>query len=146
MHVVEEINGRLPNIHLVVHALSSVPQNLQDVFNAAGGEMPQTSGMPFDEIVRGIKHGVRKVNIDTDCRRAMAGQLRKVAQVSKKNPRKVLKPATDALKAFCRDRFEQSGTAGNASRIKVTPLVEMANFYRSGKLDPRIETHAAVAH
>ena len=147
MHVVEEINRRLPNIHLVMHGSSSVPQELQDIFNAAGGEMPQTYGVPVEQIVRGIRHGVRKVNIDTDCRLAMTAQFRKVAQASKTefDPRKFLKPAMDALAALCRDRFEQFGTAGNASKIKVTPMAEMAKLYRAGKLDPRIATHAAAA-
>ena len=76
MNVIEEIHRKLPNTHLVMHGSSSVPQELQDIFNAAGGEMPQTWGVPVDEIVRGIKHGVRKVNIDTDCRLAMTGAMR----------------------------------------------------------------------
>lgn len=146
MNVVEEINRKLPNIHLVMHGSSSVPQELQDVFNAAGGEMPQTYGVPVEEIARGIKHGVRKVNIDTDCRLAMTGQFRKVAQASKTefDPRKFLKPAMDALEALCRDRFEQFGTAGNASKIKVTPLAEMAKLYQAGKLDPQVATKRAA--
>ena len=75
MNVIEEIHRKLPNTHLVMHGSSSVPQDLQDVFNAVGGEMPQTWGVPVEEIVRGIKHGVRKVNIDTDCRMAMTGAI-----------------------------------------------------------------------
>ena len=146
MHVVEAIHARLPDIHLVMHGSSSVPQELQDVFNAAGGEMRETWGVPADEIVRGIRHGVRKVNIDTDCRLAMAGQIRKVAQANKGefDLRKFLKPAMDSLAALCRTRFEQFGTAGQASRIKVTPMAEMARLYRTGKLDPRIATARAA--
>ena len=79
MRVIEEIHDRLPNTHLVMHGSSSVPQELQDVFNDYGGEMPQTWGVPVEEIERGIRHGVRKVNIDTDCRMAMTGQFRRVA-------------------------------------------------------------------
>ncbi len=75
MDVVEEIHRRLPNTHLVMHGSSSVPQELQDIFNQYGGEMPQTWGVPVEEIVRGIRHGVRKVNIDTDCRLAMTGAV-----------------------------------------------------------------------
>ena len=75
MHVIEAIHERLPNTHLVMHGSSSVPQELQDVINAHGGEMPQTWGVPVEEIVRGIRHGVRKVNIDTDCRMAMTGAV-----------------------------------------------------------------------
>src|SRR6201991_2107773 len=123
MHVIEEIHRRLPNIHLVMHGSSSVPQPLQDMFNQFGGEMPQTWGVPVEEIVRGIKHGVRKVNIDTDCRLAMTAVFRKVAAQSRSefDPRKFLKPAMDALRELCRERFEQFGTAGNASRIKPIP-------------------------
>ena len=93
MDVVEAIHARLPNTHLVMHGSSSVPQALQDIFNAAGGEMPQTWGVPVEEIARGIKHGVRKVNIDTDCRLAMTAQFRKTATNSKSefDPRKFLK-------------------------------------------------------
>jgi fructose-bisphosphate aldolase class II len=146
MKVVEEINRRLPNTHLVMHGSSSVPQALQDAFNAFGGEMPQTFGVPVEEIVRGINHGVRKVNIDTDCRLAMAAAFRKVAtQVrSEFDPRKFLKPAMDAMRDLCRERFEQFGTAGNASKIKVIPLSEMAKRYRSGALDPRIDRATAA--
>ena len=147
MNVVEEIHRRLPNTHLVMHGSSSVPQPLQDEFNAFGGEMPQTWGVPVEEIARGIRHGVRKVNIDTDCRLAMAAAFRKVATQHKNefDPRKFLKPAMDVLRDLCRERFEQFGTAGHASKIRVIPLAEMAKRYRSGALDPRIGemTHAA---
>src|SRR6201995_3693085 len=146
MRVVEEINRRLPNTHLVMHGSSSVPQSLQDMFNQCGGEMPQTWGVPVEEIVRGIKHGVRKVNIDTDCRLAMTAAFRKAAQVkSEFDPRKFLKPAMDAMRDLCRERFEQFGTAGNAGKIKVIPLAEMAKRYRSGSLDPRIGDVATAA-
>jgi fructose-bisphosphate aldolase class II len=140
MHVVEDIHRRLPDIHLVMHGSSSVPQAMQDLFNSFGGEMPQTWGVPVEEIVRGIRHGVRKVNIDTDCRLAMAAMFRKVATENRSefDPRKFLKPAMDALRDLCRERFEQFGTAGNASKIKVVSLAEMAKRYRSGALDPRI--------
>src|SRR5437763_4977534 len=147
MRVVEEIHRRLPKTHLVMHGSSSVPQPLQDAFNAFGGEMPQTWGVPVEEIVRGIKHGVRKVNIDTDCRLAMTAAFRQVATRSKSefDPRKFLKPAMDALRALCRERFEQFGTSGQASRIKVIPLSEMARRYRSGSLDPQIGGMADAA-
>jgi fructose-bisphosphate aldolase, class II len=147
MRVVEEIHRRLPNTHLVMHGSSSVPQPLQDAFNAFGGEMPQTWGVPVEEIARGIKHGVRKVNIDTDCRLAMTAAFRKVAVQSKGefDPRKFLKPAMDGLRDLCRERFEQFGTAGHASEIKVIPLAEMAKRYRSGALDPCIGGMADAA-
>jgi fructose-bisphosphate aldolase class II len=140
MHVIEEIHQKLPNTHLVMHGSSSVPQELQDIFNAAGGEMPQTWGVPVEEIIRGIKHGVRKVNIDTDCRLAMTGAMRKVAQekTSEFDPRKFLKPALDAMETLCRERLEAFGAAGQASKIKVIPIDEMAKRYASGSLDPKI--------
>jgi len=140
MNVVEEINRRLPNIHLVMHGSSSVPQELQDVFNAHGGEMPQTWGVPLEEIERGIKNGVRKVNIDTDCRLAMLGIIRKVADENRAefDPRKFLKPAMDAMESLCADRFERFGTAGHASRIKPLSLAAMAARYANGSLDPAI--------
>ena len=140
MNVVEEINRRLPNTHLVMHGSSSVPQELQDIFNAHGGEMPQTWGVPLEEIERGINHGVRKVNIDTDCRLAMLGVIRKIADENKSefDPRKFLKPAMDAMEQLCADRFERFGTAGNAARIKPLSLAAMARRYASGTLDPSI--------
>src|ERR1700727_1310659 len=147
MQVVEEIHRRLPNTHLVMHGSSSVPQPLQDAFNQFGGEMPQTWGVPVEEIVRGIRHGVRKVNIDTDCRLAMTAAFRKVATQTRSefDPRKFLKPAMDAMRDLCRERFEQFGTAGHAAKIKVIPLAEMARRYRSGSLDPGIGGMAAAA-
>lgn len=140
MHVIEEIHRRLPNTHLVMHGSSSVPQELQDVFNAFGGEMPQTFGVPLEEIERGIKHGVRKVNIDTDCRLAMAGIIRKVASTSPSefDVRKFMAPATQAMEAVCLDRFERFNTAGNAHKIKPVSLSDMAARYSSGSLDPVI--------
>jgi fructose-bisphosphate aldolase class II len=136
MHVIEAIHSKLPNTHLVMHGSSSVPQELQDVINRHGGEMPQTWGVPVEEIERGIRHGVRKVNIDTDCRMAMTGQFRRVAaeNPAEFDPRKFLKPAMDAMRELCRDRLDRFGAAGNASRIKVIPMEEMARRYAAGKL------------
>ena len=136
MGVIEAIHKRLPNTHLVMHGSSSVPQDLQDIINDFGGDMPQTFGVPVEEIVRGIRHGVRKVNIDTDCRMAMAGQFRKVAQQNPRefDPRKFLKPAMDAMRDLCRDRFEAFGTAGNAHKIRVIPMDDMARRYKAGTL------------
>jgi fructose-bisphosphate aldolase class II len=130
-----------------MHGSSSVPQPLQDMFNEFGGEMPQTWGVPVEEIVRGIRHGVRKVNIDTDCRLAMTSVFRKVAASNKAefDPRKFLKPAMDAMRDLCRERFEAFGTAGHASQIRPLPLAEMARRYRSGSLDPKIGTLSQAA-
>ncbi|MDH4246396.1 MAG: fructose-bisphosphate aldolase class II [Deltaproteobacteria bacterium] len=140
MDVVKEINRRLPNTHLVMHGSSSVPQELQDIINKFGGGMPQTYGVPVEEIVRGIKYGVRKVNIDTDLRMAITGQFRRVAMEDKKefDPRKFLKPAMEAQEKLCKQRYEQFGTAGQASRIKALPLTEMAKRYKSGSLKPKV--------
>ena len=140
MNVIEAIHKNLPETHLVMHGSSSVPQELQDVINKYGGEMPQTYGVPVEEIERGIKNGVRKVNIDTDCRMAMTGQFRKIAMENPTefDPRKFLKPAMDAMADLCRDRFERFGTAGNASKIKVIAIDDMAKRYADGSLDPKI--------
>jgi len=140
MDVVKKLHERLPDTHLVMHGSSSVPQELQDVINAFGGEMPQTYGVPVEEIETGIKNGVRKVNIDTDNRMAITGQIRKVLTENKAefDPRSYLKPAIAAMTEVCIDRFERFGTAGNGSKIKPIPLSEMAARYKSGALDPKI--------
>ena len=131
MDVVRAIHQRLPYTHLVMHGSSSVPQELQDRFNAAGGALPQTWGVPIEEIAEGIRFGVRKVNIDTDCRLAMAAAIRHVAISDRRefDPRKFLAPATAAMAALCRLRYEQFGAAGRARRITPVPLAEMARRY-----------------
>lgn len=100
--------------------------------------MPQTYGVPVEEIEKGIRMGFRKVNIDTDCRMAMTGQFRKVAQgkPAEFDPRKFMIPAMAELETLCRDRFERFGTAGHAARIKPIPMDEMASRYASGAHDP----------
>jgi fructose-bisphosphate aldolase class II len=140
MKVVEEIHRRLPSTHLVMHGSSSVPQELQDAFNEAGGQMPQTWGVPVEEIQRGIKFGVRKINIDTDCRIAMTAAIRATLSKNKGefDPRKYLKPAQEAMRKVCKQRYEEFNTAGQASKIKPIPLSEMAKRYASGALDPHI--------
>jgi fructose-bisphosphate aldolase class II len=139
MSVIEEIHRRLPNTHLVMHGSSSVPQDLQDIINAYGGEMPQTWGVPVEEIQRGIKHGVRKINIDTDNRMAMTGAIRKVLMENRAefDPRKFLKPAMAAMGKLVEQRFNEFGAAGNASKIKPLPLSAMAKRYASGELAPK---------
>jgi fructose-bisphosphate aldolase class II len=138
MDVVRAIHEKLPNTHLVMHGSSSVPQDLQEAFNAAGGQMPQTWGVPVEEIQRGIKIGVRKINIDTDCRIAMTASIRKTLsdKRSEFDPRNFLKPAMAELVKLCAQRFEEFGTAGNASKIRPLPLSEMARRYKSGELSP----------
>ncbi|MEM7560441.1 MAG: class II fructose-bisphosphate aldolase [Planctomycetota bacterium] len=121
MDRIEEIHKRLPNTHLVMHGSSSVPQDLQDIINQFGGEMRQTYGVPVEEIQKGIKHGVRKINVDTDNRMAMTGAVRKALQEdpSKFDPRDYLKPAREAMKQLCKARMIAFGQAGNASKIAV---------------------------
>jgi fructose-bisphosphate aldolase class II len=140
MDVIEAIHKKLPNTHIVMHGSSSVPEEWQTIFNQHGGAMKETYGVPVAEIVRGIKHGVRKVNIDTDLRLAAAAEFRRVATTAKSefDPRKFLKPAMDAMAKVCRERFEAFGTAGHASRIKVIPMAEMAKRYANGQLDPKL--------
>jgi fructose-bisphosphate aldolase, class II len=137
MNVIEEIHKKLPNTHLVMHGSSSVPEDLQEIINKFGGKMKPTWGVPVSEIQRGIKHGVRKINIDTDNRMAMTGAIRKVMfeDTSEFDPRKYLKPAMEAMTKLCTLRFNEFGTAGNASKIKkVLPVSEMAKLYKEGKL------------
>ena len=138
MTVIEEIHRRLPDTHLVMHGSSSVPQDLQDIINAHGGQMKPTWGVPVEEIQRGIQHGVRKINIDTDNRMAMTGQIRKVLTEtpSEFDPRKYLKPAMEAMTKLCRQRFEDFGTAGQAAGIRPVSLSAMAKRYAAGALDP----------
>jgi fructose-bisphosphate aldolase, class II len=140
MNVIEDIHRKMPGLHMVMHGSSSVPQDLQDIINAFGGKMPQTWGVPVEEIQRGIKHGVRKINIDTDNRMAITGQIRKVfaEHPGEFDPRKYLKPATDAMTKICRQRLEEFNTAGQASKIRrVFTLGEMAKRYTTGELAPK---------
>jgi fructose-bisphosphate aldolase class II len=120
MSRIEEIHKRIPNTHLVMHGSSSVPQELQDIINQYGGKIKQTWGVPVEEIQRGIKSGVRKINVDTDCRLAITGAVRKVLFESpeKFDPRDFLKPARTAMKEVCVARLISFGQAGNASKIK----------------------------
>ncbi len=129
-----------------MHGSSSVPEEWQEIFNRHGGEMRETYGVPVEELVKGIKMGVRKVNIDTDLRLAAAAEFRRVAQTSPSefDPRKFLKPSMDAMASICRARFEAFGTAGQASKIRIIPMSEMAKRYTSGSLDPQSLALAAA--
>ena len=140
MNVIEEIHRRLPNTHLVMHGSSSVPQDLQDVINAYGGVMPQTWGVPVEEIQRGIKHGVRKVNIDTDNRMAITGAIRKLLaeKPGEFDPRAYLKPAKEAMRAVCKQRFLEFGCEGWAGKIQPLSTARMAQRYASGELSPKV--------
>ena len=138
---IKEIHKRLPTTHLVMHGSSSVPQELQDIINQYGGNMPQTYGVPVEEIVEGIKHGVRKVNVDTDLRMAITGAIRKLftEKPAEFDPRKYLKLGIEAQQKVCEERYEQFGAAGHAGQIKAIPLTEMAKAYTEGKLDQQIK-------
>ncbi|MGL4279500.1 MAG: class II fructose-bisphosphate aldolase [Albidovulum sp.] len=131
MHVIEEIHRRLPNTHLVMHGSSSVPEDLQAIINSYGGDIKPTWGVPVEEIQRGIRSGVRKVNIDTDNRLAMTAAIRKTLteDPSEFDPRKYLKPAMAMMQEVCRQRFEAFGTAGHAAKIRPLPVEAMAKHY-----------------
>jgi len=137
---IEAIHAKIPDVHLVMHGSSSVPQYLQDLINANGGEMAQTYGVPVEEIEKGIKSGVRKVNIDTDNRMALTGMFRKVAteNPSEFDPRKFMIPAMAEMQKLVEDRFERFGTAGNADKITIIPMDDMAKRYSDGSLDPKV--------
>ncbi|KHQ54726.1 class II fructose-bisphosphate aldolase [Mameliella alba] len=131
MDVIEAIHQRLPNTHLVMHGSSSVPEELRLLINEYGGEIKPTWGVPLEEIRRGIRHGVRKVNIDTDLRLAATAAIRKtlMSAPAEFDPRKYLKPAMDGMKAQCVEKFEAFGTAGQAERIRTRSLADMALAY-----------------
>lgn len=133
---IEEIHRRLPNTHLVMHGSSSVPEDLIAIINKYGGAIPETYGVPVEEIQKGIKSGVRKVNIDTDNRLAITAAFREAAAKDPKNfdPRHFTKPSIKYMKTVCLDRYQQFGTAGNASKIKQMTLDEYAVKYAKGEL------------
>jgi len=134
---IKEIHARIPNTHLVMHGSSSVPQEWLEIIRRYGGQMKETYGVPVEEIVTGIRHGVRKVNIDTDIRLAMTGAMRRhmAEKPAEFDPRKFLADAQQAAKAICKARYEAFGCAGQASKIKPLPLEKMADRYRKGELN-----------
>ena len=138
---VKEIHDRIPDVHLVMHGSSSVPQDWLKIINDFGGDMGQTYGVPVDEIVEGIKSGVRKVNIDTDLRMASTGSVRKHLAENKANfdPRKFLKEATKAMAGICKARYESFGSAGMASKIQPISLESMFEKYEAGELEPKVK-------
>ena len=138
---VKEIHARIPTTHLVMHGSSSVPQDWLEIINNFGGDMGQTYGVPVDEIVEGIKHGVRKVNIDTDLRMASTGATRRYLAENPKDfdPRKFLAETTKAMKAICKARYEAFGSAGQAGKIKPISLDAMATRYAKGELNAVIK-------
>ena len=137
---IKEINARIPTVHLVMHGSSSVPQDWLEIINNYGGDMGQTYGVPVEEIVEGIKHGVRKVNIDTDLRMASTGTIRRYLAEDRKNfdPRKYLKETVKGMKGICVARYEAFGAAGMADKIKPVSLETMFNRYAKGELDAKV--------
>lgn len=137
---VKEINARIPSVHLVMHGSSAVPQDWLKIINDFGGDMAQTYGVPVDEVVEGIKSGVRKVNIDTDLRMASTGSIRRHLHDNPANfdPRKFLKEATKGMTDICKNRYEAFGSAGYAGKIKVQSLEVMFEKYAAGDLDAKV--------
>ena len=133
---IKEINRRLPNTHLVMHGSSSVPQDLLAIIRQYGGNMKETYGVPVEEIQKAIKFGVRKINIDTDVRLAMTGAVRKymAENPDKFDPRDWLKPAREAAKQICKQRYLQFGCEGQAGKIKGDSLQVVAQKYARGEL------------
>ena len=137
---VKEIHARIPNTHLVMHGSSSVPQDWLEVIRANGGNIKETYGVPVEEIVEAIKHGVRKVNIDTDIRLAMTGAIRALMFKNPEefDPRKFLAEARKAALGICKQRFEAFGSAGQASKIRPISMETMSERYTKGELAPKI--------
>ena len=133
---VKEINARIPNTHLVMHGSSSVPQDLRAIINQYGGAMKETYGVPVSEIQEAIKYGVRKINIDTDIRLGMTGAVRKfqAENPDKFDMREWMKPAREAAKAICKQRYLEFGCEGQGGKIKGMPLSVMAEKYARGEL------------
>jgi fructose-bisphosphate aldolase class II len=133
---IKEIHRRIPNTHLVMHGSSSVPQDLLAEIREFGGAMKETYGVPVEEIQEAIKHGVRKINIDTDIRLAMTGAIRRYLATNpdKFDPRDYLKPAREAAKRICRERYLQFGCEGQAGKIAAQSLTQVAKRYAQGEL------------
>jgi fructose-bisphosphate aldolase class II len=137
---IKEIHRRIPNTHLVMHGSSSVPQDILAEIRRFGGDMKETYGVPVEEIQEAIKHGVRKVNIDTDIRLAMTAAIRRYLfeNPGKFDPRDFLKPAREAAKSICKQRYVQFGCEGQASRIQPLPLTTIAHKYETGELSQHV--------
>ncbi len=137
---VKEINKRIPNTHLVMHGSSSVPQDWLKIINEHGGDIKETYGVPVEQIVEAIKHGVRKVNIDTDLRLASTGAIRRhlAKNPAEFDPRKYLKDSIAAMRDICIARYEAFGTSGQASKIKVMSLEKMTDRYAKGELAAKV--------
>ena len=133
---IKAIHAKIPATHLVMHGSSAVPQDWLAIINEFGGEIPETYGVPVEQVVEGIKHGVRKVNIDTDLRLAATGAIRRylAKNPAEFDPRKYFKESLVAMRDICVARYEAFGTAGHASRIKPMSLAAMQERYDSGAI------------
>ncbi|MDG2087399.1 MAG: fructose-bisphosphate aldolase class II [Arenicellaceae bacterium] len=138
---IKAINKRIPDTHLVMHGSSSVPQEWLKIINEHGGDLGETYGVPLEEIQQGIKHGVRKVNIDTDLRLAVTGAIRQffTDNPAEFDPRKYMGKALKAMSDICIIRYEAFGTAGHASKIRPISLESMTELYARGELDPTVQ-------
>lgn len=134
MDRIHEIHKRMPTCHMVMHGSSSVPKELVDIINQYGGKMPGTYGIPVDQIQDGIKHGVRKINVDTDSRLAMTGAVRKVLWETpdKFDPRDWLKPARQAAYEVYKARMIAFGQAGHARDYEPITIEDMKSIYAKG--------------
>ncbi|MDX2273530.1 MAG: class II fructose-bisphosphate aldolase [Cyanobacteriota bacterium] len=143
---IAEIHRRLPNTHLVMHGSSSVPKDLIDIINEFGGAIPETYGVPLEEIKRGIENGVRKVNIDTDNRLAITAAVRKALAADTKefDPRHFLKPSIKEMQKVCEERYQVFGCAGHGTQVKMTTLDEMAASYAAGAFTAQVKKAVSV--
>ncbi len=143
---IEEIHRRLPNTHLVMHGSSSVPQELLEIINSNGGKIRETYGVPVEEIQKGIKCGVRKINIDTDNRLAITAAVREAlfAKPDEFDPRHFLKPSIKYMQKVCSDRYNSFGCAGNGTKIKQVSLDDFAAKYAKGELSSTTKKTVAV--
>ncbi len=143
---IEEIHRRLPNTHLVMHGSSSVPQELLEIINSNGGKIRETYGVPVEEIQKGIKCGVRKINIDTDNRLAITAAVREAlfAKPEEFDPRHFLKPSIKYMQKVCSDRYNSFGCAGQGTKIKQVSLDDFAAKYAKGELSSSVKKTVAV--
>ena len=137
---IKAISECLPDTHLVMHGSSSIPQDWLEIIDEYGGKIPETYGVPIEEIQRGIHHGVRKINIDTDLRLVSTGAIRRylAKNPSQFDPRKYLGEALKAMKTICKARYEAFGTAGQAEKIKIMSLEKMVDYYKDDRLGSQI--------
>jgi fructose-bisphosphate aldolase class II len=144
---IEEIHRKIPNCHLVMHGSSSVPKNLVDEINKYGGQIKETYGVPVEEIQRGIRAGVRKINVDTDNRLAITGAIRKAFadKPAEFDPRYYLTPARAAMQKICEERMRQFGQAGQAAGVPIVSLDQMAKDYAAGKYGENAKPTAEAA-